>query len=76
MLEMVVYMQSHGAAQGLAQPAPLSPAEDPTQFHTHMSIKILVLCDIYSSGLTNTISCLCRDNRRHQTTPALRPALR
>jgi hypothetical protein len=76
MAEMFQYMQSLGAAQGLAPPPPLFPAPDPAQFPTPVSIKILVLHDIYSSGLTNAISCLCRDNRRHRTTLTLHPALR
>jgi hypothetical protein len=33
-----------------------------------MSIKILVLHDIYLSGITYAISSLCRDNLRHPTT--------
>jgi hypothetical protein len=75
MAEMFAYMQSLGAAQGLAPPPPLFPADDPAQFHTTVSIKILVLHDIYSSGLTNAISCLCRDNQWHRTTLTLRLAL-
>jgi hypothetical protein len=41
-----------------------------------MSIKISILNDIYSFGLTHEISFLCRDNRRHQTTLMYRPAHR
>jgi hypothetical protein len=45
------------------------PPVDSTQFHTPLSIKILVLHDIYSSGITHAISSLCRDNlARHPTT--------
>jgi hypothetical protein len=44
------------------------PPADPAQFHTHVSTKVLVLHDIYSSGLTHAFSSLCRDNRQHQTT--------
>jgi hypothetical protein len=69
------YMQSLGAAQGHAPPPLLFPPADPAQFPTPVSIKILVLHDIYSSGLTHAISSLCRDNRRHRTTLTLRPAL-
>jgi hypothetical protein len=65
MTEMFQYMQSLGAASGF-----------PAQFHTLVSIKILVPHDIYSSGLTHAISSLCRDNRRHRTTLTLHPALR
>jgi hypothetical protein len=42
-----------------------------------VSIKILVLHDIYSSGLTHAISSLCRDNLgRHPATLMDRPAHR
>jgi hypothetical protein len=69
MVEMIQYMQSLGAVQGFAPPPPqLFPPTDPAQFHTPVSIKILVMHDIYSSGLTNAICSLCRDNLRHQTT--------
>jgi hypothetical protein len=44
MAEMFQYMQSLGAAQGFAPPPPLFPAFDPAQFHTHVSIKIVVIC--------------------------------
>jgi hypothetical protein len=60
------YMQSLGSAQGLAPPPLLFPPADPSQFHTHVSIKILVLHDIDSSGFAHAISSLCRDNRRHE----------
>jgi hypothetical protein len=76
MAEMFQYMQSLGAAQGFAPLPPLFPSADPAQFPTPVSIKKLVLHDIYSSGLTNAISCLCRDNRQHPITLTLRPALR
>jgi hypothetical protein len=59
-----------------APPPPLFPAADPAQFHNPVSIKILVLHDIYSYGLTHAISFLCRDNWRYRTTLTLRPALR
>jgi hypothetical protein len=69
MAEMFQYMQSLGAAHGFAPPPPLFPTVDPAQFHTPMSIKILVLHDIYSSGITHAIYSLCRDNLgRHPTT--------
>jgi hypothetical protein len=65
---MFQYMQSLDATQVFAPPPPLFPPADPAQFHTPVSIKILVMHDIYSSGLTHAIYSLCRDNRRHQTT--------
>jgi hypothetical protein len=73
---MLQYMQSLGAAQGLALPPPLFPTTDLAQFHTPVSIKILVPRDIYSSGLTHAISSLGRDNRWHWTTLTLHPTLR
>jgi hypothetical protein len=69
-------MKSLGAAQGFAPPHPLFPPADPAQFHTPVTIKILVLHDIYSSGITHAISSLCRDNLRHTTTLMDRPAHR
>jgi hypothetical protein len=74
MAEMFQYMQSLSAAQDFAPPPLLFPPADPTQFHTPVSIKILVPHDIYSSGITHTISSLCRDNLRHPTTLMDRPA--
>jgi hypothetical protein len=62
MTEMFQYMQSLGATHGFAPPPPLFPPVDTTQFHTPVSIKILVLHDIYLSGITHAISSLCRDN--------------
>jgi hypothetical protein len=59
---MFQYMQSLGAAQGFAPPPLLFPTVDPDQFHNPVSIKILVLHDIYSFGITHAISSLCRDN--------------
>ena len=44
MAEMFQYMQSLGAAQGIAPPPPLFPPVDPTLFHTPVSIKIVVRC--------------------------------
>jgi hypothetical protein len=44
MAEMFQYMKSLGAAQGFAPPPPLFPAVDPAQFHTRVSIKIVVTC--------------------------------
>jgi hypothetical protein len=70
MAEMFQYMQSLGAAHGFSPPPPLFPQVDPTQFNTHISIKILVMHDIYSS-------LLCRDNLgRHPATLMDRPAHR
>jgi hypothetical protein len=43
MAEMFQYMQSLGATLGFAPPPPLFPPADPAQFHTPLSIKILVL---------------------------------
>jgi hypothetical protein len=61
-VEIFQYMQSLGAASSFAPPPSLFPPADPTQFSTPVSIKILVLYDIYSLGLTNAICSLCRDN--------------
>jgi hypothetical protein len=44
MAEMFQYMQSLGAAQGIALPPPLFPPVDPALFHTPVSIKIVVRC--------------------------------
>jgi hypothetical protein len=44
MAEMFQYMQSLGAAQGIAPPHPLFPLVDPALFHTPVSIKIIVRC--------------------------------
>ena len=44
MAEMFQYMQILGASQGFAPPPPLFPPVDPAQFHTPVSIKILVRC--------------------------------
>jgi hypothetical protein len=75
MVEMFQYMQSLGATQGFAPPPPLFPTVDPPQFQNPVSIKILVLHDIYLSGITHVISYLCMDNlRRHPTTLMDRPA--
>ena len=75
--EMFQYMQSLGATHGFAPPPPLFPPVDPAQFHTPVSIKILVLHDIYSFGIIHTISSLCRDNLGwHPTTLMDRPAHR
>jgi hypothetical protein len=68
-------MQSLGGAQGLAPPPLLFPPAKPAQFHTPVSIKVLVLHDIYSSDLTHAISSLCRNNRRYRRTLTLRLAL-
>jgi hypothetical protein len=62
MVEMFQYMQSLSAAQGLTPPPPLFPTIDPAQFHTPVSIKILLPHDIYLSGITHAYSSLCRDN--------------
>jgi hypothetical protein len=55
-------MQSLGVAQSFAPPPSLFPPIDPAQLHTPVSIKTLVLHDIYLSGVTHAISSLCRDN--------------
>jgi hypothetical protein len=44
MAEIFQYMQSLGAAQGFSLPPPLFRAVDPAQFHTPVSIKIVVTC--------------------------------
>jgi hypothetical protein len=44
MAEMFQYMQSLGAAQGFTAPPLLFPTLNPAQFHTPVSIKILVRC--------------------------------
>jgi hypothetical protein len=44
MAEMFQYMQSLGGAQGFTSPPPLFPAVNPAQFHTPVSIKIVVTC--------------------------------
>ena len=62
MAEMLQYMQSLDAAQGFAPPPPLFPTVEPARFHTHVSIKILVLHYIYLSAIIQAISSLCRDN--------------
>lgn len=66
--KMFQYIHSLGAAQGFSPPPPLLPPADSAHFHTHVSIEILILYGIYSSSLAHSISSLCRDNRRHQTT--------
>jgi hypothetical protein len=77
MAEMFQYMQSLGTAKGFAPPPLLFPIVDPAQFHTPVSIKILVLHDIYLSSITHAISSLCRDNLvRHPTTLMDRPTHR
>jgi hypothetical protein len=65
---MFQYIQTLGAASGFAPPPLLFSEADPAQLHAPVGIKILVLLDIYSSGLTHAISSLCMDNWRHQTT--------
>jgi hypothetical protein len=47
MVEMFQYMQSLDATSSFAPPPLLFPAADPTQCYTPVSIKILVLHDIY-----------------------------
>jgi hypothetical protein len=77
MAEMFRYIESLGAAYGFAPLPPLFPPVDPAQFYTHVSIKILVLHDIYSSRITHAISSLCKDNLgRNPTTIMDRPAHR
>jgi hypothetical protein len=44
MAEMFQYMQSLGAAQGIAPPPLLFPPVDSALFHTPVSIKIIVRC--------------------------------
>jgi hypothetical protein len=66
---MFQYIQSLGTTHVFATPPPLFPPTDPAQFHISLSIKILVLHDIYLSGITHVISSLCRDNLWHPTNP-------
>jgi hypothetical protein len=68
-------MQSLGGASGFVPPPLLFPPADSAQFSTPMSIKILVMYDIYSYDLTHAISSLCRINRWHQITLMVRPSL-
>jgi hypothetical protein len=75
MAEMFQCMHSLGASHGFAPPPPLFSPVEPARVHTPVSIKILVLHDIYSSSITHAISSLCRHNmRRHPTTLMDRPA--
>jgi hypothetical protein len=60
---------------GFCSTTSVVPSNTP-QFHTPMSIKILVMHDIYSSGITHAISYLCRDNLRHPITLMDHPAHR
>jgi hypothetical protein len=70
-------MQSLGAAHGFAPPPSWFPTVDPNQFHTPVSIKILVLHDIYLSAIINAISSPYRDNLGwHPTTLMDHPAHR
>jgi hypothetical protein len=73
---MFQYMQSLGAASSFAPPPLLFPATESPRFSTTVSMKILVVYDVYSSDFTHAISSLCRINRRHQTTVMVRPTLR
>jgi hypothetical protein len=69
MAEMFQYMQSLGVAHDFSPPPPLFPTVDPAQFYTPVSIKILVLHDIYLSGISHAIYSLCRNNLgQHPTT--------
>jgi hypothetical protein len=43
MAEMFQYMQCLGATSAFAPPPPLFRADEPTQFCTHVSMKILVM---------------------------------
>jgi hypothetical protein len=74
MAELFQYIQSLGATHDFAPPPLLFPPADAAQVHTPVSIKILVLHDIYLFGLTHAISSLWRDNRRHQTILMDRPS--
>jgi hypothetical protein len=72
---MFWYIQSLGAASGFAPPPLLFTTVEPSQFPTPMGMKVLVMYDIYLSGLIHVISSLCRINQRHQTTLVVRPTL-
>jgi hypothetical protein len=55
MVKMFQYMRSLDAAQVFAPPPSLFSTVDPPQFHTPVSIKIILLYDIYLSGITHPI---------------------
>jgi hypothetical protein len=74
--EIFQYMQTLGAAMGVAPPPALFTSPPPPQFSTPMSTKVLVMYDIYLSCLTLAISSLYIINRRHQMTLMLHPTLR
>jgi hypothetical protein len=76
MTDMFQYMQNLSATTGIALPPPLFPVAQPPQFSTLVSMKFLVVRDIYSSCFTHAISSMCKINRRHQTTLMVRRALR
>jgi hypothetical protein len=75
MVEMYQHIQSLGATSGFAPPLLFTTVE-PSQFPTPISMKVLVLYDIYLSGLLYVIPSLCRINQRHQTTLVVRPTFR
>jgi hypothetical protein len=72
---MFQYLQSLGGAWGFAPPPPLFPRVDPAEFSTPVSIKNLVVYDIYSFDLTHATFSLCKINRRNRTTLTLGPTL-
>jgi hypothetical protein len=73
---MFYYMQSLGATSGFAPPHLLFPIAEPPEFSTPVSMKMLVVYDIYSTGGTHAIFSPCRINWRHQTTLMVRLTLR
>jgi hypothetical protein len=65
MANILQYMQSPSVAMGLSLPAALF-APPPPQLSTHVSMRFLVMYDIYLSCLTHVFCSLCRVNQRHQ----------
>jgi hypothetical protein len=65
MVNILQYMQSLGVAMGVSLPTALF-APPPPQLSTHVSMRFLVMYDIYLSCLTHAFYSLCRVNQRHQ----------
>jgi hypothetical protein len=66
--KMFHYMQGLDVVSGFAPPPPLFPAAEHPYFFTPVSMKILVVYNIYLSGFTHAMSYLCKINQRDQTT--------
>jgi hypothetical protein len=58
MTDMFQYMQNLSATTGIALPPPLFPVAQPPQFSTLVSMKFLVVRDIYSSCFTHAIGVI------------------